>query len=283
MSGRQQSRRAAAIAPLVTAVAPIALVAVTARAEEEPRETAIERSAVAALPRIEVDRVEPPSDPPKSLRFLTENRDFIRAQIDQLRLLAKDGRDAVADSLDPRFLAFREMLAAIQAAADSQAAADAGLARRDLLASVADLAEIEAQIDSAEALLARQGDRLAWLERDFTGRQETAIVVLVRGVPACGAPDAIVIREANGDDVRVAFSPEAKAALAEGGIAEAVRAFVEPREHTFEISLEGPGCEAFPPATVLVETERDRLNFVELDLSAAKSPGAPLGVVAWVR
>ena len=241
------------------------------------------QAASLAPAEVEVDRVEPPSGKPKTLRFLSENRAFLRAQLDQLRQLAKRGQGASADPLDPRYLKYREMLAEVRASADSQAAADDRLARRAILESVAELLELEAQVDSAEAILARQGERLAWIDSDFATRHETALIVLVRGVPPCGAPEAIVIREANGDDVRVALSPEAREALASGGIAQALHAFVEPREHAYEVSLEGGACAETPSSTVTIDPERDRLNFLEIDLSATGPDAATLRAVAWVR
>jgi len=279
--GRRWAARVAAALGIALALGRGLGIAEAVEASAAADET--ESSAGPAADRIEVDRVEPSSEKPKSLRFLSENRVFLRAQLDQLRQLARRGSATIADPLDPRFLKYRELLAEVRASADSQSAADDRIARRDLLASVAELAEIEAQVDSAEALLARQGERLSWLESDFAGRQETALVILVRGVPPCGAPEAILIREANGDDVRVALSDAARGALAAGGIAQALHAFVEPREHAYEVSLEGGACAARAPVTVTVEPERDRLTFLELDLSATGPEAAPVRAVAWVR
>jgi hypothetical protein len=234
---------------------------------------------------IDVKRVERPSEEEPTLRFLRENRDFVRAQLDQLRQLARRGRDGDAVPLDARYLMFREMLQAIRASSDSTLAARDGIARRDLLASVGEIVVLESEVDAIEDRLARQGERLAQIEADFVGRQETALVILVKGRPAGGAPSAIVVRDPDGETARLALPPDVAAALERGGVAQALHAFVEPREHRLEVRVEGDGWAGDAPALLTLAPERDRLTFLELDLAGLDPSHGASGIrtSVWVK
>ncbi len=234
--------------------------------------------------RVEVKRqkVDEPDQP--SLVFLKENRVFLRAELDRLRQLVKVTRDGSAELLDERLLRLREMAAAVAAARDTVGDAEAASAARERLESVAEIASLEAQLDLMDSLLAAQKQRLAWLEADYLGQQRTALVVVVGGFAGSEAPEAVVLVE--GDEIRrVDFTPEQRTALAQGGVAQVHHAFVEPRTHEFSLAFEGGDWQEAPPALVSVETPRDRLTFLEIDLGGTDSGqggGAPAAVV-WQR
>lgn len=237
-----------------------------------------------ATRRVEVRRAKVDEPDRPSLVFLKENRVFLRSQLDRLRQLDKVARDGRADVLDPRLLRLREMAAEVAAARDTAGDAEAALAARRRLESVAEIAGLEAQLDLMESLVAAQDRRLAWLEADYLGQQRTALVVVVGGFAGRVAPEAVVLAE--GDDTfRVAFTPQQRASLEQGGIAQVHHAHVEPRVHEFSLSFEGGDRLPQAPAIISVETPRDRLTFLEIDLggaSAEAGAGLPAAVV-WQR
>jgi hypothetical protein len=225
----------------------------------------------------EVKHVEPDAPKHPTLRFLGENRDFFRARLDDLRLRLRDGWYGEANELDPRWLAWREMLDEIHAAGDSASASEEWIRRRELLDSVGELVELELEMDEMEELLADQGDRLTRLEEDFVGRQQTALVVLVKGAASRGTPETVILREADGPADRVALSARVRGALERGGSAELFHRLVEPREHHWEVSFEGEGW-ADLRLPVDLDPERDRMTFLEIDLAEA-----PPASRWWVR
>ena len=78
------------------------------------------------------------------------------------------------------------MLRDVFAARDSVATAGDSLARQALLASITQLGHLESELDLMERQLEEQRGRLGILQDDFTGRQQTALVVLLSGFPAGG-------------------------------------------------------------------------------------------------
>ncbi len=214
---------------------------------------------------IEVKRAEHKEPKHPSLRFLKDNRVFLRAQLDLLRLQTTR-RAGDAELLDGRFLMLQEMAAAIAAARDTVDAERELTARRELLKSVTELAELEAQLDLMDKLLADERQRLLRLETDFIGRQETALVILIRGFSGKHVPASIMLGEEN-DVVRVDLTPEQRTSLEQGGIAQVYHEFVEPREHAFLVSFTGDAWEQSQPVSVVVDAVRDRLTFLELDLT----------------
>jgi len=230
---------------------------------------------------VRVERVKPKKEKLPTLRFLKENRDFIRQRFDLLREKPLEVH-AGAEPVDPRFLAYREMLAAASAAGDSAAI----LAERDertrLLASIRDLASLEDRLDALERLLDGQHARLAEIEADFTGRQRTELIVLVRGVP--GAPAEGLTLAIDGAAARqVALEPGERTALADGGVMQVFHACVEPREQTVELRIGGAAWNAAPAGYLTLTPERDRLTLLEIDLSGAAPAdgGAGVHVRAW--
>lgn len=273
---RQSTTRAAALAVALSAGG--ALLATPARAGDDAA------AGPPATRRVEVRRAKVDEPERPSLVFLKENRVFLRAQLDRLRQLDKVARDGRADVLDPRLLRLREMAADVAAARDTAGEAEAALAARRRLESVAEIAGLEAQLDLMESLVAAQDKRLAWLEADYLGQQRTALVVVVGGFTGRVAPESVVLAE-GGETIRVAFTPQQRAALEQGGIAQVHHAHVEPRVHEFSLSFEGGDRLPQAPAIISVETPRDRLTFLEIDLdgaTAAGGTGTPTAVV-WQR
>lgn len=234
--------------------------------------------------RVEVKRLKVDGPDRPSLVFLKENRVFLRAELDRLRQLVKVTRDDRGDLLDPRLLRLREMAAEVAAARDTLGDAEAALAARHRLESVAEIVGLEAQLDLMETLLAAQEERLTAIEADYLGEQRTALVVVVGGFAGRPAPEAVVLAE--GDrSWRVAFTAPQRLALEQGGIAQVHHEHVEPRTHAFGLTFEGEDWVQAPPVVVSVETPRDRLTFLEIDLggtSAGDAAGAPVAVV-WQR
>lgn len=216
----------------------------------------------------EVKRARPKGPKHPSLQFLKDHRVFIRARLDLLRTQTTRVRTDDAELLDERFLLLRELAAAIAAARDTVSAEHALTAERELLASVTQLGELEDQLSLMEKLLAEQRRRLLMLEEDFLGHQETALVILLKGLSdKSRVPDEVVLTQDN-DVVRVGLTPVQRQSLLQGGIAQIYHEFVEPREHVFVVSFTGSdGWAEAEPVAVTVAAARDRLTFLELDLS----------------
>lgn len=217
---------------------------------------------------VKVETVKPAREKHSTLRFLKENRDFIRARFDLLRERPLE-RHGGADALDPRFLAYQAMLSEILAAEDSLAVADDAERRRELLESIRDLGDLETRLDLLERLLAEQRERLAALQEDFTGRQRTALVVVLSGFPAAADPETLSITVADAATVVVALHPEERDALRRGGVVQVFHGFVEPREQVIGIDLAGAGWPSGHPGYVTLVPPRDKLTFLEIDLSNA--------------
>jgi hypothetical protein len=236
------------------------------------------------VPEVEVQRIQQKEAKVETLRFLKENRDFFRGQLDLLRMTMGDHYSGYGDNLDPRSLMLQEMLAESRAQEDSAAAAGNRGRTRQALESVTELAELEQEMSIMEEMLAKQRARLALLEHDFQGRQETALIVLMSGVPSSGVPDEVVFCEEGGDTYRVSLTELDRSALAEGGLAQLFHSFVEPRELHFHVSVQGEGWNGSSDHPVVVEPERDRLNFLQLDFShLGSSPKASIPARTWVR
>ena len=141
------------------------LCAAPAFAGGTPGETPIE---------VRVQRVKPDRPKLPILRFLAANRDYLRAELDRLRVSHVRVRGEAA-AIDPRFLRYGEMVAAAHAAGDSAAAADSARAGRELFASVTELGGLEDELDLLDRALARQRERLGVLQADYAGEQRTSL------------------------------------------------------------------------------------------------------------
>jgi hypothetical protein len=228
---------------------------------------------------VELSRVKPQKEKHETLRFLKENRAFIRARFDQLRAKSVERRGEPV-AMDPRFLAYPGMLAGILAADDSVSTAAEAEARRALLASVTELGDLEARLDQMESLLAAQRGRLGVLQADFTGVQRTALMVVLKGYPTDAPVTDVAIAVDDGPTVRIALSPEQREALQKGGVVQLLHAFVEPRELVLEVTLAGDAWPSGDSGYLTIEPARDRLTMLQLDLSPVHPDRGSSGVHA---
>lgn len=234
---------------------------------------------------VRVDGVKPQKKDLPTLRFLKENRDSLQSRLDALRREPSRARDD-AESLDPRFLTYRAMSDSVSAAHDAMNARDRW-EDTPLLASVTDLGRLETELDRLESQLDQQEARLRGLEADFAGRQETAVVVVVRGLPerADRCPDALRFIDGFGQSVRADLGSERTAALRDGGVVQVYYDFAEPRDQTWELDLSGGAWSGAEPAYLHFEPVRNALNFLELDLGSVNPDdgAASIGVRTWTR
>lgn len=244
----------------------------------------VEADTTGVVESIEVKRAETKEPKHTSLKFLRDNRVFIRAQLDLLKVQVTRSRVDQAQLLDQRYLNLKQMSAAIAAARDTVSAESLLTAQRGLMTSVTQLGELETQMVTMEQLLAEHRVRLLAIEQDFLGHQETALVVLMKGFSGKHAPAAIVIAE-DGDVVRVELTPEQRTSLEQGGIAQVYHEFVEPREHVYTVSFEGTGWSIAHSVPVTVDAARDRLTFLGLDLSRLDPNHGAMGLLTdvWYR
>jgi hypothetical protein len=233
---------------------------------------------------VKVERVRPEKEKLATLRFLRENRDFIRAQYDRLRQ-REVARRGAAVPIDPRFLDYARLLAEIQAAQDSLARAEDARARQHLLESITQLGGLEQQLDLMERLLVDQRTRLATLEDDFTGHQETALMVVVSGYPGAAPISEIAVALDDGDSVRMALTDEQRESLRKGGVIELCHRFVEPRQQVIAFTLQGDVWPGGNSGFVTIEPARDRLTFLRFDLSQVEAAqgGASVQASTWLH
>jgi hypothetical protein len=231
---------------------------------------------------LEVKRESVKAPEHASLRFLKDHRVFIRAQLDRLRTQVTREHTGLATPLDPRYLKLEEMSAAIAAAQDTIGGEQARASERSLLASVKGIGELEASLDRTDSLLVDQRERLLWLERDFLGHQETALVIVIQGTPGKDLPAGLSITDDH-DVTHVAFSDQDCASLAQGGIVQVYHEFVEPRTHALQIRFEGAAWEARPASVVTLEATRDHLTFLELDLGKLEQASSNPATRVWYR
>lgn len=215
---------------------------------------------------VKVERMRPEKEKVPTLRFLRENLDFIRAQFDRLREKPVD-QHAAATDLDPRLLNYARLLAEALASRDTVGAAEDARSRQHLLESIAQLGSLENQLDLMEHHLEKQRIRLAYLEDDFTGHQQTALMVVLSGYPKDVAVSEVTVALDDGDPIHVTLSPEQCQSLRRGGVVELFHGFAEPREQVVQVSLGAAGLPAGDPGYVTVSPMRDRLMFLRFDLS----------------
>lgn len=253
-----------------------AFAAPAARAGDEPEAEA------GTVTEVRIERQRPKKHKHPTLQFLRENKDFIRARYDRMRekLVTREGE---AGPIDPRFLAYRDLLASASVSRDSAGGAEVARQRHELFASITELGVLESQLDLMDRQLAAQRDRLAVLQEDFTGRQRTALVVVLSGWSAAAAPEAVTIALEQLEPVTVTLDAAQRATLERGGVVEVFHGFVEPREQVVELRLGGTAWSAHPTGFVTLEPERDRILMLRLDLSGASPEGgAPtIQATAW--
>jgi hypothetical protein len=230
---------------------------------------------------VQVTREKPAREKHPTLRFLKANRDFIRARFDRLRTEKREAHVG-AGELDPRFLAYRSLLAEIALAKDSVRVSAEERERHALFERVGDLGKLEAELDQMERLLAAQQVRLRALQADFAGRQRTELNVMVTGGVLAGVVDSVVVQLEDGTRIVAGLDDTQRQALVRGGAFEVFRGLVEPREQVVEIRLEGEGWSQAGAGYVTLEPVRDRLTFLRLDLSQAHPARGLASVVAGV-
>lgn len=238
-------------------------------------------SAPAEVP-VRVERVKPLGDRLPMLRFLRDNRDFLRGRSDALRARPGAGTGAAA-ALDPRLVDYPALREAARAEQERTTAAADSLQRLSLLARFQELLDLEAEMGRLEARFAGAGERMTRLERDFGGTPTTALVLLVRGLPET-AVDSVIVTNEFGERRALALTGETALGLRNGGLARLLHEFVEPRSQWLEVRLSGAAWHDHASAYVVFEPLRDRATVIELDLRpAAPTPNAP-GIAArgWI-
>lgn len=233
---------------------------------------------------VKVERMRPEKEKVPTLRFLRENLDFIRAQFDRLREKPVE-QGAGATDIDPRWLNYSRLLAEALASRDTVGAAEDARARQHLLESIAQLGSLENQLDLMEHHLDKQRVRLAFLEDDFTGHQQTALMVVLSGYPKDVAVSEVTVALDDGDPIHVALSPEQCQSLRRGGVVELFHGFAEPREQVVQVGLGAAGLPAGDPGYVTVSPMRDRLMFLRFDLSNVQPAqgGASVRASTWLH
>ncbi len=222
---------------------------------------------------IELERVRPRREHHPTLRFLKENRDFIRARFDLLRekLVGGEGQP---EAIDPRYLAYSTMLGAIEAGGDSVASAARSRAGLDLLTSITQLGQLEAELDLMDRNLAQQRERLGVLQADFTGNQRTGLMIVLSGYPGQATVDEIVVTPENGAPLVMALGAEQREVLRSGGVVQVFHEFVEPREQALALRITGEQWPAGDSAFVRLDPPRDRLTMLRLHLAPLDARGA---------
>jgi hypothetical protein len=241
------------------------------------------RGPVAAT-EVKVERIRPRREKLPTLRFLKDNRAFFRARLDLLRATPVDRRNG-AEAIDPRFLAYPDMLAAIGATRDSVAAAEEARKARELFASIHDLGDLESQLDRLEHALADQRTRLGVLQQDFVGLQRTALAIVVSGYPRAAEVSSVAITLEDGATTTVPISAEQRDALRRGGVLQIFHGLVEPRPQVLELGLGGDHGAMPDSAFVTLEPPRDRLTLLRLDLSPVQPAAGATGILAstWLQ
>jgi len=231
-------------------------------------------AAAQTVTEVKVERVKPKQEEQPTLRFLKENKDFIRARFDLLREKTRT-RQVEGTEIDPRFLTYQKMLGEIQAGRDSMVVANSAQQRLELFTSVTQLGALESRLDVMERLLDEQRERLGVIENDFTGDQETALLVVVTGHPN-GTLTGIDLALDDRAPISVPLSTEQCSTLRRGGTVEVFHGFVEPREQIIKLSVASDRWAAGESGYVILYPTRDHLSLLRLDLSGMDAGrGAP--------
>jgi hypothetical protein len=255
--------RRTVLLPLALVLATLALAAPLARAED--------------VTEVRVERLRPKKPKVETLRFLKDNREFIRSRFDALRLQTFP-RSGVAADIDPRFLRYPQLLAAVFADRDSVRLLGDAWKRRELLARIAELGTLEDQLDALDRLLAEQRTRLGILQDDFTGDQRTALIVVLSGDPAGVPLTGVTVALEDGSRVTVPLGATERESLRQGGVVQVFHGFVEPREQVVEVALAGEGWPQGDAGFVTLEPQRNRLTLLRLDLSHVDGSHGATGI-----
>lgn len=222
-----------------------------------------------AVTEVKVERAKPEKEKAPTLQFLKENIGFIRARYDRVREKPVPARGE-AETVDPRFLAYQQMLLGILASQDSTAGARDEQQRRDLLQSITQLGDLERELDMLERLLDEQRARLGVLQDDFAGHQQTALIVVLSGYPGEAPLSEVSIATDDGATLTVPLTVEQRETLQRGGVVQVFHRFVEPREQVIEVGLRGDRWPGGDSGYVTLEPARERITLLRLDLSAVR-------------
>jgi uncharacterized tellurite resistance protein B-like protein len=232
---------------------------------------------------VRVERVRPQREKHPTLRFLKQNIGFLRAELDRLREHALP-QSGAAGAIDLRFLAYRELLAQIMSADDSVSTADDARRRSDLLQSITQLGELESHLDRLDRELAEQRDRLALVQRDFTGDQRTALVVMMSGYPEGPTLTQVTVTLEDGSPLTIPISDPDRETLKTGGVIQIFHGFVEPREQVVEVAVAGDRWPTGDAGYVTLDPARDRLTLLRLDLRGVSDRGtADIHASTWLN
>lgn len=242
---------------------------VTQDAASQALEELASSPAAGAAVDVVVEPVKPENPKHVTLEFLKENRAFIRARFDRLREKPREIRASSAE-VDPRFTAYRQLLADALGARDSVQAAEAAGNRRALFDRAEQLVDLETELDQLERVLTDQRGRLAVLQRDFTGSQKTELVVVLSGWPGRVAPQELTIQLENRVTITVALDDNQREILVRGGLVQVLHERVEPRSQVVEVALGGGSWPQTKRGFLTLEPAHDRLNFLRLDLAGAR-------------
>lgn len=237
-----------------------------------------------AVTEVKVESIKPKKTRHETLRFLKDNKDFLRARLDLLRATSTE-RGEKAGEIDPRFLNYQRLMRESLAAGDSVASAEAERQGLALLESVSALARLEGEMDLLDSLLAGQRERLLSLQNDFAGRQRTALLILLAGYPRAASLTDLDVTLEDGTTVRVAISEEQRESLRQGGIAQIFYGLVEPRDQIIEVTVKGDAWPGGNRGYLQIDPKIDRVTLLKLDASGVDAArGAPsLRASAWLH
>ncbi len=238
--------------------------------------------ARADTPRqVKVERTRPEKKQLATLRFLRENRDFLRGRIDGLRETPLDLEGA--GLLDPALLERERLMAEIAGAFNALAALGDGPEQDALLASLEEIAALEADLARLESLLAAEEERLGAIEMAFAREQQTLLLVVVSGLPE-DAPAQLSWINETGDAVHFGFTGSTRTGLVAGGLARVFHDFVEPREQTWEVVVDGGAWTVPESAFITLTPALDRVTVLRLDLGGVAPTEVPetLHAEAWI-
>jgi hypothetical protein len=249
-----------------------------------PAATPAVSAADPVVTAVRMERVKPQRERYPTMQFLKTNRDFIRSRFDLLRErnLPESG---TAGAIDPRFLAYRRMIADATTSTDSLSRASDMSKRWELFSNITDLGRLEDQLDLMDRQLADQKARLAELQRDFTGRQQTSLAVVLTGYPAAGEVANVMLVFEPGDTLDVPLTSEICESLRHGGVLQLCHRLIEPREQLLSIAIAGGHWDGSGAGYVTLDPARDQISFLRLDLSTAKpSEGASsMAASRWIN
>ncbi len=230
---------------------------------------------------VKVRREKPDRLKKPTLRFLQENLDFLRAQIDGLHWEA-DRHDADGSVVDPTWMRYLELQQAAERSVSDVERIGEESRQRELLESVAELVAVEESLQHLSSALDGHEQRLQELHEDYVEDHVTSLVILLQGTVDPGIQMATLARE-DGRVVDVSFDGAIAGSLESGAIVELDHDFVEPRWQWLELSF--GGAASIEPVYLEIEPLRDQLNFVQIDLGSvrATSPAEEWSVTSWSR